>query len=646
MAKAESFMTFSMRCMQAFLGLLLLALSAVAGASEAEAVWHSLDYIAVDYPPTVSHGQVVDEGEYAEQLEFARHLVTAIADLPARPGRDALLAQVRQLLEQIQSRADGPQVAHTAREAAQRLVDLYGVRVTPRITPDLKLGARLFQDKCSGCHGTEGRGDGPQAARLDPPPINFHDRERALERSVYGLYSTITLGVEGTAMRPFRELSEAQRWALAFHVANLAFTDQERRRGAASWREAPLPQLGDLERLVNMTPAEAAALDAGRGPAQLAYLRSHPELLMPRVHPLDVALEKLADSMASYGRGEVKQAYRDAVSAYLDGFELAEATLRVSNPRAMKALEARMMAYRQLIRDEAPRERVEAAYQALVQDLRALRAADGRQLSTGAGATGAAVILLREGLEAILILAAIAGVLIKTGRRDLFPYLHVGWIAALVLGGVTWLVSSQLLTISGGNRELTEGLTALLATAVLVYVGFWLHGKTNARRWREFVHSKIHGAVEGRTLWALTAVAFLAVYREVFETVLFYQALWVQTAPAQHPALWGGIGVGLGLLGLLGWLILRFSMRLPLRLLFNVNSFIMFILAVTFSGHGVAALQKAGLVSATSIPLPSIELLGIYPTVETALAQLLVACLIVGILVRERISARPGPVAA
>ncbi len=624
-----------------FCSLLLVLLPAAASADSAEAVLHALDYIAVDYPPTVSKGKVRDSGEYAEQMEFSEHLLTAVAGLPAAAARDAVMEQVRLLSRQIQARADGTLVAHTAREAARQIAQIYEVRLTPRTAPDLALAAELFQARCSGCHGALGYGDGPAAARLDPPPVNFHDRARAMERSVYGLYSAITLGVEGTKMRAFRDLSAGQRWALAFYVSNFAFSDEERRLGEAAWRHRPLARLQGIDGLASMIPAELAALGGEQGLTQMAYLRSHPEAVMENIHPVDIAAQKLGASIASYRSGNQQQAYREALAAYLDGFELAEPALRVTNPGALKMLEGQMMAYRQLIQRKAPLAEAESSYQALVRGLDEVRSSDsGSQISAKADAASAAVILLREGLEAVLMLAAITGVLIKTGRRDALPYLHAGWVSALLLGGVTWAVSTYFFAIGGSNRELTEGITALLATAVLVYVGFWLHGKSNARRWREFVDSKIKGALQGRALWALTAVAFLAVYREVFETVLFYQALWMQAGPGQHVALWSGVGIGLGILLLLGWLILRFSVRLPLRLFFNINSIILFVLALAFSGHGIAALQEVGLLSVTTIPLPKVEVLGIYPTAETALVQLIIAALIIAIMMRERFTSR------
>jgi high-affinity iron transporter len=261
-------------------------------------------------------------------------------------------------------------------------------------------------------------------------------------------------------------------------------------------------------------------------------------------------------------------------------------------------------------------------------------------MSAEAGFFSAFAILLREGLEAILLLAAMAAVLIKSGRRDTLPYLHMGWIAALGFGGVTWAVSNYLFTISGAGRELTEGLTALLACVVLLYVGFWLHDKTQAKRWREFVDGRIRTALQGRSLWVLTFIAFVAVYREVFETVLFYQALWLQAETGVHSFLWSGIAAAAVSLVALGWLLLRTSVRLPLKLVFRINAAVLFVLAVAFAGHGVSSLQEAGWLSIGLINFPSFYLLGIYPTLETLGAQLVVITVVGLIFLRGRIHGR------
>ena len=131
--------------------------------------------------------------------------------------------------------------------------------------------------------------------------------------------------------------------------------------------------------------------------------------------------------------------------------------------------------------------------------------------------------------------------------------MHAGWIAALLLGVATWAVASYAIGISGANRELTEGITALIATAMLLYVGYWLHGKSQAQAWKAFIRESVGGALENKTLWAMTGVSFIAVYREVFEVVLFYEALWVQAGDAGHSAVLAGVGAAALLLAATGW---------------------------------------------------------------------------------------------
>ncbi len=606
---------------------------------EARALVHMLDYIAVDYPATVRDGRVINEPEYAEQVEFAGVVAARVAGLPPGGARDALAADARALEAAIRARAPGEEVAAIARRMRERLVRAYGVTLAPRTAPDLARAARAYSGTCAACHGMEGRGDGPAARGLEPPPTDFTDRERALVRSVFGLYNTITLGVADTPMRGFAELPEEERWGLAFHVGSLAFTDAERERGRRLWEAEPRwrERFPDLAAVTAAVPAEVAEHEGDDGLAVLAYLRAHPQAVGGGGDPFAVAERRLAESLERYRAGDREGAYRAALSAYLDGFELAEAQVSAVAPEQRSSVEEAMLAYREALRRGAPMEEVGRLYEAARERLaRAREAVRGERLSGPVAFASALVILLREGLEAVLVLAVIGATLVKADRRDALPWLHAGWIGALALGFATWAVSSYLVGISGAGRELTEGVTALLAAAVLLYVGFWLHGKTHADRWQRFIKEKIHDALHGGALWALAATAFLAVYREVFETILFYQALWLQGGPAAAGHLWAGIATGALALAVLTWLILRYSMRLPLRLFFNVNAVILFALAVMFTGHGVAALQEAGKLPADTLPLPRLDLIGLYPTVETLTAQALVLLLGAGWLLWER----------
>src|SRR5690606_13316670 len=148
-----------------------------------------------------------------------------------------------------------------------------------------------------------------------------------------------------------------------------------------------------------------------------------------------------------------------------------------------------------------------------------------------------------------------------------------------------------LVSISGASRELTEGLGSLLAALVLLGVGLWMHQKSAAGRWQAYLHQKVSGAARRRSAWGLFALAFIAVYREVFETVLFYSAL---ATDGNGGALLSGFLSALVLLALIAWILLRTSARMPIGKFFSLTSILVGLLAVVLAGKGAAALQEAG----------------------------------------------------
>ncbi len=640
------------RWLAAAAGVALLAAvpgagAALSGASlrDAENIVHMLDYVGVDYPEFVRDGQVRDEAEYQEQLEFAGQVLALLETLPQAPQRADLLAQAAELKRRIEAKAPGEEISRRASALRWAVIDAYDLTVTPKRVPDLSGAGALYAEHCAGCHGIQGRGDGPAAAGMDPPPSDFHDQARMASRSVYGLYSTITLGVAGTAMASFRHLSEEDRWALAFYVAGMGIDPALAEKGAALWkRGAGRDVFAGLKPLATLTRKEVAEKHGEDAATVMAWLAAHPEVLEPAGgSPIAESRRLLAESVDAYRRGDRGEALRLAVTAYLEGFELAEASLDTVASDLRVEVENAMMAYRGLLRAGAPLPDVErraAEIDALL--LQAQERLGGDGLSPTAAAVSAFVILLREGLEAILVLAAVIAFLVKAERRDLLKYVHAGWIGALFLGVATWAAASHLVRVSGAGRELTEGITALLAAAILLYVGFWLHGKSHAQAWRAFIAQRLRGALSRGTMSALVAVSFLAVYREVFETVLFYQALWAQTGHTGGGSiLMGFFGAAIALV-VICWAVFRYGIRLPIGPFFTVSAILLALLAVVFVGQGVAALQEAGTLPADLVAFPRVPVLGIYPTVQTLTAQAVALLLVIaGFVWTQRAARKP-----
>ena len=636
-----------MRRSLALLAVLMVALPALAqpeAQSGAQGVVHLLDYIGVDYAGAVENGRVKSVDEYKEMSEFAARALERIRALPPGPAKPALEADAAKLAGLVSGKATAVAVAESATALRWALIRAYGIRIAPRVAPDPARGEALFAANCAACHGAQGRGDGPAAKDLDPKPADFHDAARMAERSVYGLYNAITLGVAGTSMAPFPMLGEEDRWALALHVANLGATPERLREGEAAWHDpAVRAAFPDLAGLTAYSENEVRQRAGDQAASALAWLRAHPEAIAAgKPAPIAFARARLAEALALYREGNRAAAREAAIGAYLEGFELIENSLdNVDKPLRLQ-IEHEMLALRSMIGEGAAPSALEAG----VAKADALLASaqdrlDAGELSPAASFTTSFVILLREGLEAILLLAAIIAFVRKTGQAAALRYIHAGWIGALALGAATWAVASYAIGISGANRELTEGVTALIAAAMLVYVGYWLHGRTQAQAWSRYLRDSVGRAMESRTVWAMAGVSFLAVYREIFEVVLFYEALWSQAGGAGHSAIWGGIGCAALLLAIAGWGIFKYSVRLPLGPFFAVMSLLLALMAVVFAGQGLAALQEAGLVGTTPVSFFRLPMLGIHPTLETLGAQALFATLLI-LIHRSKSSLHPA----
>jgi high-affinity iron transporter len=188
----------------------------------------------------------------------------------------------------------------------------------------------------------------------------------------------------------------------------------------------------------------------------------------------------------------------------------------------------------------------------------------------------------------------------------------------------TWILARTLIPVSGGSRELIEGVTALVAVAVLLYVSHWLFQKTYVHDWKEYLRQHAGAAVARGSALAMAGLAFAAVYREGFETVLFYQALQFDVGAR---AILAGFIPGALLIVALGVAIVRYGVRLPIRRVFSITNAILLYLAFTFLGKGLYNLQEAGLFSPAPLAwLPDHQVLrqlfGIYPVVQTLAAQL------------------------
>jgi FTR1 family protein len=338
----------------------------------------------------------------------------------------------------------------------------------------------------------------------------------------------------------------------------------------------------------------------------------------------------LTEAATAYKAGDAEKARTIVLSTYLDKFEPIESRLPGSLTNRIEHL-IHVQIRPAIERGESP-----AKVASLITTVNAELSRADSQLARGANfwfaAVNSFVIILREGLEAVLLVGALLGYLVATGaaarhRRQIWSGVIAGGVATLL----TWAIARVVIPINGANRELIEGATALIAVAVLLYVSNWLFQKTYIHDWKNYLRDRLNSAVSSKSAFAMTILAFAAVYREGFETVLFYQALAFDSSMT---AVVSGFIPGMILISAIGVVIIRAGTKLPLKQMFAITNSVLVYLAFVFVGKGLYNLHEAGVFAARQLPLPDVQalrlLFGWYPLLETTVGQALYLTLVAG----------------
>jgi high-affinity iron transporter len=459
----------------------------------------------------------------------------------------------------------------------------------PSARLDTARGHALFAANCSSCHGARGLGDGAAAKSLAVavPGIGSARAIPALSSTL--AYNVVTVGVRGTPMPSFAAaLSPQDRWNVVNYVYTL--------RG---------------EKMVLPAPADATAAPGSAAARAVLAL-------------LDSALEFAR-------KGKTADAGDRAFDAYI-AFEPLETPARARQPGLVSSMERHFADFKGALRG-ADLSVAERARDAIALDLPRVV-----ELTRPTGSGWEAffqsfLIILREGFEAILVIGAVVAFLIKTGNRHRLRSIWLGIAAGLLASAVMVIVLKTVFAYLPTSKEIVEGATLLIAVAVLFSVSYWLISKVEAAKWQKFIREKVSTALDHGGGKALALVAFLAVFREGAETALFYQALFSEGNVAVPLSL--GIVAGFGALAIVFTLFYRFGVRIPMRPFFTVTSVLLYYMAFVFAGKGIRELQEGNIVPITVMPrMPSVPSMGIFPSVETSVAQGILVLLFVFMVVK------------
>jgi high-affinity iron transporter len=541
---------------------------------------------AQEYALAFDGGRLVNRAEYDEAVLFVAEARRSARGLPP-----ALAAELDGRLARLESRlVDGfpaESLVIEAQRVEARLSAALGVSLDdrPAREPSLGSGRAIYGARCASCHGDAGRGDGPAAARMDPLPANFTDTALLASATPRDFYRKVAHGVPGTAMAAFDSvLTREERWDVVAYVLTLSD-----------------PAIGG-----GRSGQLAVVFGTVRGTLRAA---------------LDLATA-----------GEHDAAARKVLDAYM-AFESVEGVLGATDPGLVARAEGGFLALRAAAESRADAATMERRHAALAAVLTEAAHAMTRGRSPAALFAASLLLMLREGLEAILIIGAIMAVLLKAGARRRQRDVRWGVAAALAASLATAAAFEWVFRITPAQREALEGGVMLVAALMLFYVSYWLLSKVEIAAWTRFVKDQVQRAVQSGSGLALGGVAFLAVYREGFETILFYKALFITGGPDGFAPVTAGMAVGLAALVAVFVGIERFGLRIPMRPFFAVTGATLAVMAFVFAGNGVKELQEGGYVRSTILHgMPTWDLLGVYPTIQSLAAQAAILTAILGAL--------------
>jgi len=557
-----------------------------------------MNIVTKEYEEGVVDGKIIVAAEYEESQVFLEQAQDRFRRLPApRENINAIKSiatRFQDLTQKIRNKVDIGEVRPLINGINSDLMKIYAIKISqsPEEPVSLKNGRTIFANKCSVCHGMSGKGDGPLAAQFDPAPAVLADPKLTGDDNTvaYDNFQVISVGIANTGMIGWADnLSEPEIWDVTYYVRTF------------SNENVKLP-------LINGGAAAAGSSSGNDGSRQaenaIAQVRAF----------LDTSLRIFKNN------GDIDEAADIAFDAYLT-YEKIETGLISKRKELGLRLESSFSRYRAEIKRQAEFSHVEKIHAGIHEDLtQALQV-----LQEEIGFSGLFIqsfsIIVREGFEAILIIAALIAFLVKSRNRDKLKSIYTGVTLGIIGSFLTAYIVQEVLHLNIASQELLEGWIMLFAVVVLFWVSYWLVSKIEAEKWQSYITQKMKTAVSTGSAFALGGVAFLSVYREGFETVLFYKALYLYAGDGTQGIVPGFVA-GCAVLGLVYYLINMAGVKVPIKWFFAFTSVFLYYMAFTFMGKGLHELQMGQALSMTPAAFaPEISWLGMYPTWETVIGQ-------------------------
>ena len=568
--------------------------------SKAKKVVMMLDILAKEYDLGIENGKVVNSIEYEESQIFLEQALeryqSIVGYMPNSKNAEELKAKFKNLRTNINNKNNPSEIKISANAISSQLLTELGIKMlkSPTRAINIQNGKAIFKANCAICHGLTGGGDGPLSSKIDPAPAVLSDPEITGNghSTAYDNFQVISVGIANTLMIAWSEvLPEEDLWDVAYYIRTFSNKNVE---------------------LPIVAPVVGTSEISGYAEKAVADVTS-----------------VLNQSIRAFEAGDVEQSAELAFDAYLK-YEGIETALVTKKKELGLRLESSFGRLRAEIKRGADLSHVEKINQGIQSDLQEAQTI----LEQKVGFTGlflqSFAIIVREGFEAILIVAALIAFLIKSENKDKVKTIYQGVIIGIVASFLTAYIIDEVLDISAAKQELLEGWIMLVAVVVLFWVSYWLIMKIETQKWNRYITKKMTQALTTGNVFALGMVAFFAVYREGFETVLFYKALYLYAGNVNSGIIPGFVA-GCSFLVFIFYLINKVGIRIPLKWFFGATSVLLYFMAFTFMGKGLHELQMGEALSLTPANFsPEISWLGMYPTWETLIGQSLLLIIFLG----------------
>lgn len=554
-----------------------------------------LNIVKKEYEAGIAKGEIINAAEYEESqvfLEQAFDRYKSISTSGKNPDNiKSLEDRFNTLAQAIKDKVDFTVVNQAANGINSDILKDFEIKLSQSPTQPVSLenGRKIYFNSCHLCHGTTGNGDGPLAAQLDPKPAIFTDPGVTgnEETKPFDNFQIISVGIANTGMVGWADqFSESELWDVTYFIRTF------------SNENVKLPLI-----------AAGMQSEGGNNGTKQA------EEVIGKVKDL------LKQSLTAYENKNTKESAELAFDSYLVYENLESGLIGKKKELGLK-LESSFGRLQAEIKREASLEHIQKLSGEIDKNLSEALDVLTEKIGFAGLFLQSFSIIVREGFEAILIIAALIAFLIKSRNEGKLKAIYIGSIAGIIGSFITAYIVHEILDLSVTSQEVLEGWIMLVAVVVLFWVSYWLVSKIEAQKWQSYITSKMRQAVGTGSIFTLGLVAFLSVYREGFETVLFYKALYLY-AGTNTGGIVPGFLAGCVILAGVYYLINQLGVRVPIKWFFIVTSVFLYYMAFTFMGKGLHELQMGEILSITPAHfVPTISWLGVYPTWETFIGQM------------------------